>query len=236
MSHHLLVYHYKALKGEFRHQCAGRKTTARLQDGQLSFIPAGADNHWEFGEGRPAALHILIDASAFHAAVETEPKEIRDEFQIDAPMLSALAERLRTELAIGGTTGPLFADTIFYMLSMQMLKLFTDYAPKNKCADSNVSAARDLLHEEYNRPVSLAELATLCHLSQSQVLRAFQKQFGTTPHKYLLKRRIEKAKWLLLSKTDMSLAQIALELGYADQSHFTRAFVTATGVTPNRFR
>ena len=236
MTHHLLVYHYKALRGEFRHQCAGRTTTTRLRDGQFSFIPAGADNHWTFGDGRPAALHILIDSRAFDAATETENLDIRDDFQVDAPMLHVFAERLRTELANGGQTGTLFADTMLQMLSEEMRQLFADPRPKPETADCNVAPARDVIHEEFERPISLAELAALCQLSQSQLLRAFRQRYGTTPHKYLLKRRIEKAKRVLLSETEIPLAQIALDLGYADQSHLSRAFVAATGVTPNRFR
>ena len=236
MTHHLLVYHYKALRGTFRHQCAGRTTTTRLHDGQFSFIPAGADNHWTFGEGRPAALHILIDARALEAATETQALEFRDDFQVDAPILQTIARRLRTELARGGPTGPLFADTILQMLSVGMLQLFTDHRPETETADCNVAAARDLIHEESERALSLAELATLCHISQSQLLRAFRQRYGTTPHRYLLERRIEKAKHILLAEKDKPLAEIALDLGYADQSHMSRAFVAATGVTPRRFR
>lgn len=236
MTHHLLVYHYKALRGEFQHRCAGRKTTTQLQDGQFSFVPAGADNHWTFGEGRPAALHILIDARAFDLATATRNLELRDDFQVDAPSLQVLARRLGAELAKGGPSGPLFAETILQMLSGRILRLFTDLGPKTEAADCNVAAARDLIHEECDRPISLAELASLCQVSQSQLLRSFRKQYGAPPHRYLLKCRIERAKWLLLSETDMPLAQVALDLGYADQSHLNRAFVAATGVTPSRFR
>ena len=103
-------------------------------------------------------------------------------------------------------------------------------------ADANVSAARDLIEAEFSRQISLAELAEVCELSQSQILRAFRQKFGTTPHQYLMHRRVKAGQSMLLSDDTLPLAQLALDLGYADQSHFTRSFSAITGVTPDKFR
>lgn len=236
MDHHLLVYHYKALEGEFRHECAGRKTATRLQSGQLSFIPAGADNHWDFGKGAPSALHILIDMSTFDQATATTGLELKDDFQVTSKRLRHLAMRLQMELRSDGATGALFADTIVQMVCEDLARLFGNNGKPAETNTCNVSVARDLIAAEFDRRIPLAELAGLCGLSQSQLLRAFQRQYGITPHQYLLDRRVHTAKRQLLADVDTPIAQIALDLGFADQSHFTRLFSKSTGVTPDRFR
>src|SRR5436189_163530 len=74
-----------------------------------------------------------------------------------------------------------------------------------------------------DQPISLPELARACKLSPGHFARAFRKMTGQPPHRWLMEQRIEKAKQLLVDST-LSLAQIALTCGFADQSHFTRVF------------
>lgn len=236
MDHHLLVYHYKALDGEFIHECAGRKTVTRLRSGQVSFIPAGADNHWTFGNGKPSALHILVDTDRFDEITVTGGLDLRDDFQITSPEFQNISRRLFRELEINGASGVLFAETVMEMFCDALLRHF---GPENHPRDtrlSNVTLARDLIESEFERTIHLAELASLCGLSQSQLLRSFKSQFGTSPHQFLLARRIREAKNRLLADEDEPLSQMSAELGFADQSHFTRHFSRATGVTPNQFR
>lgn len=83
-------------------------------------------------------------------------------------------------------------------------------------------------------PVSLAELAVSAGLNRFQLLRGFQKAVGMTPYAYLLQQRILLAKRLLA--TGHTLAMCAAEAGFADQSHFTRAFTRQFGITPGRYR
>ena len=85
-----------------------------------------------------------------------------------------------------------------------------------------------------DRP-SLEKLAATAGLSVFHFARAFKQSQGMTPHSYLLHRRVVRAQELL-SATDLSLSQIALVSGFADQSHFTRHFRQRVGVPPSSFR
>jgi AraC family transcriptional regulator len=78
-------------------------------------------------------------------------------------------------------------------------------------------------------------LASLTGLSASQFGRAFKVSTGTTPHKWHLAARIEYAK-LLLADQSKRLVDIALDAGFSEQSHFTRAFTAANGLSPNAWR
>jgi AraC family transcriptional regulator len=82
---------------------------------------------------------------------------------------------------------------------------------------------------------SIADLAAECRLSASHFARGFRQATGMPPHRWLLKRRIERAKELLLGG-ELELAQIALDCGFSDQSHFTRLFAQSQGQSPGKWR
>ena len=82
---------------------------------------------------------------------------------------------------------------------------------------------------------SIIELARECGLSSSHFTRAFSRTTGMPPHRWLMKRRVERAKHLLVVG-ELELAQIALTCGFVDQSHFNRVFARFEGCTPGRWR
>jgi AraC-like DNA-binding protein len=97
-----------------------------------------------------------------------------------------------------------------------------------------VARARQWLDDTLDGNTTLADLAGLTGVSRFQLLRSFVRDTGVTPHAYLLQKRVGLAKPLLAKGA--SLAAIAHDLGFADQSHFTRAFRRQFGVTPGQYR
>lgn len=86
-----------------------------------------------------------------------------------------------------------------------------------------------------NSNILLTDMAALVHLSPAHLSRTFKRSFGEAPHAFVTARRIERAQLLMLS-TDEALSQIALALGFADQSHFSRLFRQIVGTSPNAWR
>lgn len=84
-------------------------------------------------------------------------------------------------------------------------------------------------------PLTVAQLAEEAHLSQDHLIRTFKEHLGITPHQYIMKRRIERAKELLLS-TNTPIADLSMAIGFADQSHLSTTFRKAVGVSPARYR
>ncbi|HOZ26907.1 MAG TPA: AraC family transcriptional regulator [Hyphomonadaceae bacterium] len=94
---------------------------------------------------------------------------------------------------------------------------------------------RKLIEERIDEQLSSSDLAAAVGLSPSQFARAFKLSFGTTPHQYLMRARIDRTKMLMLTSLD-ALSDIALACGLADQSHFSRLFHKLEGETPAAWR
>jgi AraC family transcriptional regulator len=86
-----------------------------------------------------------------------------------------------------------------------------------------------------NSPVTIQLLAKLARLSRYHFSRAFKASFGSPPHRYVMRRRMELAQEMML-RTKFSLSQIALECGLADQAHLTKLFRRMVGITPLAWR
>ncbi len=95
--------------------------------------------------------------------------------------------------------------------------------------------AKEYFHEHLVGEVSLEEVASLTKLSLSRFARGFKASTGLPPYKWLLKERIRRAQ-ALMSATATPIADIATIVGFADQSHFTKAFRRTTGTTPRYWR
>jgi AraC-like DNA-binding protein len=95
--------------------------------------------------------------------------------------------------------------------------------------------ARDTINANLEGELSLEQIARTCRLSVSHFASAFTRSTGISPHRWLMRRRVDVAKDLMLM-TGTSLVEISLKCGFSDQSHFTRVFAEATGETPGRWR
>ena len=93
-----------------------------------------------------------------------------------------------------------------------------------------VLQARDLLEADFNNPLSSADLEAATGLDRYELSRHFRNLLGTSPHRYLVLRRLRHARQLI--RHGSSLASAAAEAGFADQAHFTRHFRKAYGITP----
>ncbi|MFL5930312.1 MAG: helix-turn-helix transcriptional regulator [Gaiellaceae bacterium] len=95
--------------------------------------------------------------------------------------------------------------------------------------------AKDLADARYREPLDVPALARAAHLSPAHFSRAFRRNFGETPHRYLLMRRLERAA-ALLRNTDRSVADICLTVGLSSVGSFTTSFGRTFGVSPTAYR
>jgi AraC family transcriptional regulator len=95
--------------------------------------------------------------------------------------------------------------------------------------------ARQFVDEHLDQPLTLAQLSQEVGLSPFHFARLFKAAFGTSPHQFILQRRLERC-WDLLCESSLSLTQIAMATGFGDQSHLSRSFRRHFGKTPQEAR
>jgi AraC family transcriptional regulator len=146
---------------------------------------------------------------------------------------------LRQECRDGGRHGSDYAARIAGVLAARLAErhvgLDTVRPLQGGLTGHRLRACLDHIERNLHREIALAELADLAGLSTAHFARAFRRSLGEPPYRYFRRRRIERAK-ALLAETDQGIAQVALECGYAAQSHFSSAFKLLTMTTPAAWR
>ncbi|MEU6886662.1 AraC family transcriptional regulator [Streptomyces viridosporus] len=95
--------------------------------------------------------------------------------------------------------------------------------------------ARDVMDRDYAQPLDVPALARVAHMSQAHFTRTFRATFGETPHRYLQRRRVERAMFLL-RETDRSVTDISFEVGFTSPGTFSRTFRDIVGRSPRTYR
>ena len=94
---------------------------------------------------------------------------------------------------------------------------------------------RDAIDRAYAGPLDVPNLAKRAHVSEAHFIRSFRATFGETPHRYLQRRRVERAMFLL-RETDRTVTDICLDVGFGSLGTFSRTFRDIVGETPSDYR
>ena len=157
------------------------------------------------------------------------------------PVAESLLRALQPALAQPHEANALFVDHVAMALCAH---LSTTYGGHPRLAEPaghrglsrrEAQRCRELIEDNLHANLSLASLAQVFGMSPRHFTRLFVRTFRQPPYRYLLGRRIARAK-LLLQHPGLMLCDVAQSCGFADQSHFTRAFTRATGLSPGAFR
>ncbi|PRA45283.1 AraC family transcriptional regulator [Ochrobactrum sp. MYb68] len=154
--------------------------------------------------------------------------------------IRGLTEALLPALENPAQASRLFVDHVGLALAMHMAATYGTAelrapAPTGGLAPWQLKRAMAIMDSKLDGDIPIAVIAQFCGLSPSYFTRAFKISTGMPPHKWLLKRKVEKATNLLRT-TRMSLSEIAVDCGFVDQSHFTRVFSRAIGAAPGQWR
>ena len=95
--------------------------------------------------------------------------------------------------------------------------------------------ARDAMDRDYSRPLDIPHLARIAFVSEAHFIRTFRSTFGETPHRYLQRRRVERAMFLL-GETKRSVTEICFEVGFGSLGTFSRTFRAIVGESPSAYR
>jgi AraC family transcriptional regulator len=160
-------------------------------------------------------------------------------FPINDPLVSQIVSTLVHETE-SGFLDHILVDALNTALAVRIVSHFVDpskitLAPSSGLSHERLQRVRDYIEAHLDDRLTLADLAGVACLSPYHFSRSFKQAVGVGPQRYVMERRIARAK-VLMRRTRQPLASIALEVGFADQSHLTAIFRREIGVTPGRFR
>lgn len=173
-------------------------------------------------------------------AFDGKELELRTQIGIRDPVIEGMAAAWRRELVERGAGGRLYAEGLGSALAVHVFRAYSDGLSRPPPVIGGLGALRlrrvvDYIEAHLADEISLRDLAAQAGLSTHHFGEAFKASTGTSPHRYLVERRIRRAKELLLGP-EQSIAEIAISVGFASHSHFTDNFRRLTGTTPSRFR
>ena len=216
--------------------------------GAVALIPAGIDLHssWRTSGGALRTFTLEFDSDLFlqHAPEICSPRfhtgQLVSMNYGDRPTLASIAQMLRREMDDATRHGSLFLDGLIRLLVLELAgsawsvpARMPDRTPVGE--DKRVLKAIDFIEAHALEDISLNDIATASVLSPNRLSTLFRRHTGMAPYSYVIERRIEAAVGLLRS-SDMPIAQVAIETGFADQQHLTRVFRARKGSTPGRVR
>jgi AraC family transcriptional regulator len=219
-------------------------TTGYLPRGSMRINEPGLPRRGIF-RGAYDVLHLHIPNTVIAEYTDPVCRHARrgpliSELPTVDPVIEGLARSLIHAEEVGGAFGQTYADGISVAITARLVGGSTGGVVSN---DRHVSAlpkwrlkrATEYMMANLAEPIGLADIAAAAGLSRMHFAQQFRATTGLRPHEYLLYRRIERAQELL-SNSRESLVQIALDVGFKTQSHFTSVFARLVHETPNVWR
>ena len=222
-----------------RRNIAGEIKQEKIQVGDVVIIPANASHQVQWDN--PGAWVMLgfdqkVFDRALYEAVDLDNIEIITHFAQSDPLIHQLGLQLKQEVESGGLGGRLYADAIANLIAVHLFQNYATTKPQIKnCNDGlpiyKLKRVKEYIDAHLDKSLGLDELAQVAQMSPSYFSRLFKQSTGFTPHQYLIHRRVKRAKELLRQR-QLSIAEVAYHVGFANQGHLNYHFKKFTGVTP----
>lgn len=197
----------------------------------LTFLPVGAPHATRFPEAA-RTFQIVMNSAWLERLQQIAPLRQARSHYMEGPA-NWIAARLHREFQRRDALSPLVLEGLLLELLAE-----TARTPPNMLERSVprwLREAQEFLHAHFTESITIEAVATAVGVHPAHLMRSFRQRYGTTIGGYVRKLRIDYACHLLLS-AHTSPAQVAYEVGFADQSHFHRTFKELLGVTPAEYR
>jgi AraC family transcriptional regulator len=223
----------------------GRRFLGTSVHGDIDVIPAHTPARWEMFDENDTALLLslpqtLLDRVANELGLDAARMEIRNRFQIRDTEVEALSWALKREMESGCPSGRLFLDGIALAIASRLVARHSSHAKAAPERSEGLSGRRlkqvlSYIEEQIAEDLSLEQIATVAGVSASHVKTLFRRSTGVSVHQYVIQRRVERAKELLL-QDELSMADIAQTVGFSHQSHMARHMRRVHGAAPGAMR
>jgi len=229
---------------------AGQVHTGSAVHGDIDLIPARTASRWTMHDGNDTSLIValpaaLVDDVPMRQELDPRRIELRNRFQMRDPQLENIAWALRSEMQAGNPTGRLYTDSLGVSMAARLIARHSSLAPARAEASEQTGGLggrrlRQTLayiedHLADAGDLSLQKIAAEAGISASHLKTAFRRSIGMPVHQYVLARRIERAKDLLMEGRQ-SILEIALATGFSHQGHLARHMRRSAGLSPKQMQ
>jgi AraC family transcriptional regulator len=175
--------------------------------------------------------------------------ELIPQLAIEDPVVQQLALALKLEIQTGCMSGKLYGELLGTALAARLVQNYAVSKPTlefkaSSLPQSQLQRVIDYIKANLTQDLSILDLATLTGMSESHFSRSFKRSVGIAPYQYLMQQRVERAKQLLSQRCSrgagfpptIAISTIALDCGFANQTHLTKVFRQMTGMTPKAYQ
>jgi AraC family transcriptional regulator len=237
LGHRLVINIGNAVQYEYR---TGNKWISTItQPGNISLIEAGTENEVRWTDEPLHMLAIELNPAFTEEFAGMGKLSFREQRAIEDNMLYQLSVSLNEELQYGDFAGKLYGESVAIGFAIHIGTKYMDaakqlFAPKGKLSAKQLKLILEYFKMHTTENVGLGEMSSMLCMSPFHFSRVFKNTTDMSPHQYMLRLKVERAIQLIVKK-DASLTDIALSMGFNDQSHFIRVFKKITGRLPKTF-
>ena len=225
----------------------GRTYEGLVATNDVAITPAGTPGYWHTDAASEDMSMLLEDRfirrMAAEAGADHEEIEVVPLFSSPDPQIERIGLSLLSEMETGGLGGELFAESLANVLTVHLLRHHSSLGNGSKRRTGRESGfskralglATDYINDNLSGKLTLAEIAGAAHMSPFSFARSFKAETGLSPHQYVIHRRVDRAK-ALLADADLTIAEVARAVGFANHSHLSSHVRRLLGVSPGTLR
>jgi AraC family transcriptional regulator len=232
-----------------RRQANARSSEGWCGPGSVQVIPAGMAGSWEGSRhsGLSRAIALFVPRAFLSRVVadswETDSRlfEMQDRFLADDPVITGMLTRLAREAGDNFPSGSLYAESACEFLAHHVIHSYSSLSTPPTPIKGGLPAHRlkivtEFIEDNLGQPIALHQLATMAGVNARHFERAFRQATGIAPYAYVLKKRVDAARRILIDDPLASVGEIASRVGFSSGSHLAFAFRRQIGCTPTLFR
>jgi len=219
----------------------GESHTGSAVHGDIDIIPALTPSRWEIHGQNDTALILGIPPSLLETVAEehgfdSRRVEIRNRFQIRDAQLENICWALKAEMESNYPSGRLYTDSLAVSVASRLVSTYSSIAQRPAARMGGLGGRRltqtlAYIEDHLSEDLSLSRIASVTGVSASHFKTLFRESTGVPVHQYVIQRRIERAKDLLM-QGKLSIADIAFSAGFSHQSHMARHMRRSVGLSP----
>ncbi len=216
--------------------------------GAVDVMPAGTPAYFRMEAASEHACMLIADRFvrrvAREAGADPDSFEVAPFFDAPDPHIERVGMSLLSEMKTRGLGGELFAESLANVLALHLLRSHSSLGRASRrrvgsegggYSGRSLGRATDYINDNLSRKLTLAEIAGAARMSPHHFARSFKKDTGLSPHRYVVQRRVERAK-ALLANTDLTVFEVAKAVGFANHSHLSSHVRRLLGVSPGALR